>query len=128
MRHFQPRPLESTLDIKSFICLTTIQYTLIAPNTLSHRIQRLYDPQPQLLALLILRDRDVLDVSDEPHVVDELALNNHGASADYCVGTVEHDEHVVGIIAGAHEVVTCVELGFGGFTDGCEDAEGGEEP
>lgn len=70
MRHLQPRPLEATLHIEALVRLGAVQNRLIAAHVLRNKIQRLDDAQPQLLALLVLRDSDVFDVAYEAEVVD----------------------------------------------------------
>lgn len=70
MRHLQPSPLEPTLDIKPLIRLRAIQNRLIAAHTLRHIIQSLNNPQSQLLPLLVLRDRNILDMPNQPQIVD----------------------------------------------------------
>lgn len=80
MGHLQPSPSESTLYVEALVGLTAIEYALVAADLLGDVIERLNDPQSQLLALLILRDRDVLDVANYSQVVDavlsiELASN-----------------------------------------------------
>lgn len=66
-------------------------------------------------------------MAHQAHVVDELALDDHGARADHRPGLVADHEDVVGVIARVHEVVAGVEFGERGFADGREDAEGREE-
>jgi hypothetical protein len=80
MGHLQPSPSKSTLYVEALVGLTAIEYALVAADLLGDVIERLNDPQSQLLALLILRDRDVLDVANYSQVVDavlsiELASN-----------------------------------------------------
>lgn len=70
MRHLQPCPLESALDVESLVGLGTIQDSLVAANVLSDVVERLNDPQTKLLALLILCDGNVLDVADKTETVD----------------------------------------------------------
>jgi len=88
MRHLEPGPLKPTLDVKPLIRLATVKNALITTNLLGHGIQRLNDPQTQLLALLVLGHRDVLDMADKPHVVDELALDDDRSGSDDRVGLV----------------------------------------
>ena len=95
MRHLQPRPLKATLDIKPLIRLTTIQDGLITADLLSHKVQRLDNAQPQLLALLVLGESNVLNVADQPQLVDELALDDQGAGTDDLGGRVEDGDQEV---------------------------------
>lgn len=83
MRHFQTSPLEATLDVKAFVGLTAVEDALVAPDLLGDGVEGLDDAQTELLALLVLGDGDVFDVADEPHIVDELSLDNDGARAHH---------------------------------------------
>ena len=65
MRHLQPGPLESTLDIESFVWFRAIQNRLIASDLLGYVIECLDQSQAQFLALLICCDGDVFDVAYE---------------------------------------------------------------
>ena len=69
MRHLQPSPLKPALDIETFICFRAVQYRLVTPRILRHIVQSLYDPQPELLALLVLSHGNVLNMADETEVV-----------------------------------------------------------
>ena len=95
MRHLQASPLVATLDIEAFVGLRAIQDGLVTPDLLSHEIQRLNDPQPQLLALLVLGHSNVLDVSNKPQLVDELALDDQRTGADDMLGGVEDGDQEV---------------------------------
>jgi hypothetical protein len=79
MRHFQSRPLESTFDIESLVRFRAIENTLIAPHIHSNEIKGLNYFQPELLPLLILRDRDVFDVSYNAEVVDAILSYQPGS-------------------------------------------------
>ena len=108
MRHLQPRPLEPTLDVKPLIRLGAVQDALVAADLLGDEIQRLDDAQTELLALLVLGDGDVLDVADETQVVDEFALDDQRAGADYAGGGVEDAEEEVGVVVAGEPFVACV--------------------
>lgn len=95
MRHLQPSPLETTLDIETLVGFTAIQYGLIAAHLFRNMIQCLNDPQSQLLALLVLGHSNILYVADKTHVVYEFALDDNGAGADNCVRGIEDDEDKV---------------------------------
>ena len=73
MRHFQTRPLETTLDIEALVRLRTVKNGLVATHVLRNKVQRLNDPQTKLLALLVLCDSNIFDVADEAEVVDATA-------------------------------------------------------
>ena len=68
--HLQPRPLEATFDIEAFVRLRAVEDSLIAAHVLRDKVQRLDDPQTELLALLVLCDSNVFNVADEAEVVD----------------------------------------------------------
>jgi hypothetical protein len=70
VRHLQTRPLEATLDVEALVRLRAVENSLVAANVLRDKVQRLDDPQTELLALLVLCDSDVFDVADEAEVVD----------------------------------------------------------
>ena len=115
MGHLQPRPLIATLDIEPLIRLGTIQYRLITPDLLADMIQRLNNPQPQLLPLLILPHHDILDMPYTPQIVYELLLHHDAARADHPFLFIAHHEAV--IPAPARRAHPLVPLGPGGFRD-----------
>ena len=73
MRHLQARPLEATLDVKALVRLRAVENSLVAADFLRDKVQRLDDPQTELLALLVLCDSNIFDVADEAEVVDATA-------------------------------------------------------
>jgi hypothetical protein len=113
MRHLQPRPLKPTLDIKPLVGLTTVQNRLIAADLLRDKVERLDNAEPQLLALLVLGDGNVLNVPDEAELVDEFALDDERAGADDGVGAVGDAEEVVCVVARGHPRVALVPLLLG---------------
>nr|POE79469.1 hypothetical protein CFP56_07534 [Quercus suber] len=70
MRHLEPGALEAALDVEALVGLGAVEDRLVATRVLGDVIQRLDDAQPELLALLVFRDRDVFDVAHEAEVVD----------------------------------------------------------
>jgi hypothetical protein len=118
--HFQTSPLEATLDVKAFIGLTAVENTLVAPDLLSDGVEGLDDAQTKLLALLVLGDGDVFDVADEAHVVDELALDDHGARAHHRRRLVADHQDVVRVVARRDEVIPLVEFPLRWFSYRCE--------
>lgn len=108
MRHLQPGALEPTLDIEALIRLGAVQDGLVAADLLGHEIQGLDDAQAELLALLVLGHSNVLNVSDEPKVVDKLALHDERAGADDVRRGVENREQVVAVGARRHPCVALV--------------------
>lgn len=77
---------------------------------LSDIIQRLNNPQAQLLPLLPLFDGNILDVADQAEGVDELALDNQAAGADDAAFTITDDQEVVLVVAGGDPVIALVPL------------------
>lgn len=70
MRHLQARPPKPALDVEALVRLAAVEDALVAPNLLGDVVERLDDAETQLLALLVLCDGDVLDVTDLSEVVD----------------------------------------------------------
>jgi hypothetical protein len=70
MRHLQPSPLESTLDIKSLVRFRAIQNRLVAAYFLGNKIKRLDKFETEFLALLVFRNSDVFDMANEAEIVD----------------------------------------------------------
>lgn len=68
--HLQPSPLEAALDVEALVGLAAVEDGLVAADFLGDEVERLDEAEPQLLALLVLGDGDVLDVTDQPEVVD----------------------------------------------------------
>nr|POE59058.1 hypothetical protein CFP56_24328 [Quercus suber] len=81
MRHLQPRALEPTLDVEPLIRLRAVEDGLVAAGMLCDEIEGLDDTQTQLLALLILGDRDILDVAYESEMDDEDVIAAGAAGA-----------------------------------------------
>lgn len=110
MRHLKSRPPEPALDVESLVRLGAIQNTLVAPNLLSNKVQRLNYAQPKLLPLLILRNRNILNVPDEAQVVNELALDDEGAGADDSGRGVEDGKEEVLVVMLGEPLVALVPL------------------
>jgi hypothetical protein len=70
VRHLQTRPLEPALDIEALVRLRAVKDSLVATHILRNKVQRLDDPQPKLLALLVLCDSNILNMTDETEVVN----------------------------------------------------------
>lgn len=68
--HLETGPLESTLDIEAFVLLAAVQDRLVATDLRGHEVEGLNKAQPEFLALLVLGNRNVFDVSDEAEAVD----------------------------------------------------------
>lgn len=110
MRHLEPSPPETALNIEALVRLGAVQYALVAADLLRNKVERLDGAQAKLLALLVLRDGNVLDVADEPEVVDELALDDEGTGADDAVRRVEDGEQEVLVIVLREPLVALVPL------------------
>lgn len=70
MCHLETRSLESALDVEPLVGLTAVQDALVATDVCGNEIEGLDDFESELLALLVLGYRYILDVSDETEVVD----------------------------------------------------------
>lgn len=68
--HLKPSPLEAALDVEALVGLAAVEDGLIGTNLLSNEVEGLDQAQAELLALLVLCDRDVLDVADKAEVVN----------------------------------------------------------
>ena len=70
MCHFQTCPLEAALDVEALVGFAAVENGLVTARLLGDEVQCLDHAETQLLALLILGNGDVLDVSDRPEIVD----------------------------------------------------------
>jgi hypothetical protein len=70
VRHLKPCSPKAALDIESLVGFAAVQNALVAAHFLRDIVERLDDPQAELLALLVAGDGDVLDVADESEAVD----------------------------------------------------------
>jgi hypothetical protein len=87
-----------------------VQTYLIASHLLGDIVQGLNDPQSQFLALLILCNSDVLNVSDQAQIVDEFAFDKQRAGSDDLLGRVEDAEEEVFVVAMRYPLVALVPL------------------
>jgi hypothetical protein len=110
MGHLEPGSPEATLYIEALVRLGAVQDALVAADLLGDEVEGLDDAQAELLALLVLCDGNVLDVADEPQLVDELALHDQRACADNLVGAVGDAEEEVFVVALGHPFVALVPL------------------
>lgn len=120
MSHLQASPLETALDVEAFVGLAAVEDALVTADLLGDGVESLDDAQPEFLALLVLGHGDVLNVSHEPHVVDELALHDDRPRAHHGRRLVADHQDVVCVVARGDEVVPRVEFGLCGFADGRE--------
>jgi hypothetical protein len=68
--HLEAGSSETALHVEALVRLAAVQNGLVAADLLGDEIERLDDAETQLLALLVLGDRNVLDVADETETVD----------------------------------------------------------
>jgi hypothetical protein len=141
MRHLQPRTLKAALDVEALVRLAAVQDALIAAHFRGDEVERLDDLQSELFALLVFRDGDVFDVSDEAEVVDagvllaglswsaglgvgvlnvQFLLNNQCPSAYYPLSIFNHKQIICPLSLCVHKVVAFVELLFCDVADGCQ--------
>lgn len=81
-----------TLLVKRHVVVAAVEDRLVAPADLADVRERLDDAQPELLPLLALVHRDVLDVPDAPEPAQELALREERADRDDAVRRAVHDD------------------------------------
>lgn len=96
---------------------------LVAANLLSNKIQSLNNPQTQLLALLILLHRNILNVAHHTKRVNKLALHNQTSSTDNVILSIAHDKHVILVVAGSDPVIALVPLVLADLADGRQHAQ-----
>ena len=70
--HFQAGASEAALDVETLVGFAAVEDGLVAADLLGDEVERLDQAQTQLLALLIFRDGDVFDVTDETEAVDAI--------------------------------------------------------
>ncbi len=68
--HLEPSAAEAALHIEALVGLAAVEDRLVAANLLGDEVEGLDQAQAELLALLVLGDGDIFDVSDEAEVVD----------------------------------------------------------
>lgn len=70
MCHLESCPLESALHVEPLVRLAAIKNALVTAHLGRDEVESLDDLEAKLLALLVLRDGNILDVTDETKVVD----------------------------------------------------------
>lgn len=63
--HLESCPLESALHVEPLVRLAAIKNALVTAHLGRDEIEGLDNLEPELLALLVLRNGDILDVADE---------------------------------------------------------------
>ena len=105
------------------VVVAAVEDGLVAAADLADVRERLDDPQPELLPLLLLVDRDVLDVPHAPEPAQELALEEHAARADDAVrGRVNDDDGEVRLWRGLHRAELLAPGGGADVGRGGQDA------
>ena len=120
MRHFQTGPLEAAFDIEALVEFRAVKNRLrrvslnpenktvqeretnrqiktylITPNISSHKVQRLNNPQPQLLALLSLLDSNILNMTNQTERMNKLALDDQTPGPDNPIRAITHNKQVI---------------------------------
>lgn len=70
MCHLQTSSLVPALDVESFVGFTAVENALVTTNFLCNEIKSLNQFQAKFLALLIFRDGDIFDMSNESEMMD----------------------------------------------------------
>lgn len=74
--HLQSSPLEAALDVEALVGLAAVEDRLVGADLFGDEVEGLDQAQAQLLALLVLCDGDILDVSDQAEVVNAIGWRN----------------------------------------------------
>lgn len=75
MCHLDPGPRIPALGIEALVALCAVQNRLVAADVDGDRVERVDEPEAELLALVVFADGDVFDVSDCAEVVDAEKIN-----------------------------------------------------
>ena len=70
MCHLEPSSLVAAFDIEALVGFRAVQDGLVAPNLLRYMIQCFYDVKAKVFPLLVFRNRNVLNMTDESKIVD----------------------------------------------------------
>lgn len=153
--HLQASPLEAALDVKAFVGLGTVENRLVAADLVRDEVESLDQAQTQLLALLVLCDGDIFDVTDHSETVNtavtknkiklaipqcmllfgpggggvwhsQLPLDNEGASAHHTASVFYH-QHVVAAILPPNPLEPLCELFFSDVPHSSQDLQTLEE-
>jgi hypothetical protein len=95
--HLETSSSEATLDVEALVGLAAVENALVAPDLLGNKVQGLDESKAQLLALLVLGDCDILDVTDGAEVVD--AMGEDGSAA----------MHILWVNGRQHQLTTCAQ-------------------
>lgn len=76
MGHLQAGPSEAAFDIEALVCFTAIEDRLVATDLLGDEVEGLDQAKTELLALLVFRDGDIFDVTDEAKIMDTVDRGN----------------------------------------------------
>lgn len=151
MSHLQAGPPKAALDVEALVGLAAIKNCLVASHLFGDVVERLDEAQTQLLALLVLSDGDILDVTNRAEVVDtgarrgvlavpcepkegdcflQLAFRQQTASTDdpwWAGGGVLDDENEVAAVLPRNPVVALLPLLFRDIADCGENPQAVEE-
>ena len=79
MCHLETSSLITTFHVESFIRFRAVKDCLVASNFLCDVIQCFYDMKAKVFSLLVFCDGNVLDVTDEPEIMDAVGVQLRGA-------------------------------------------------
>lgn len=68
--HLQTSSPKTTLDVEALVRLAAVENALVAADLLSNEVECLDQAQAKLLALLVLGNRNILDVTDLSKFMD----------------------------------------------------------
>lgn len=95
--------------------ITAVQDRLVTTTVLADPRQRLDNPQPQLLPLLVLIHRNILNMPNTSQPSQELPLHKYRADRNDTIGRlVYNDNRVIGLGCGTHGI----ELRYPGIFSG----------
>lgn len=78
VRHLETSTAETALDVEALVGLAAVKDALVAADLLGDEIESLDEAETELLALLVLCDGDVLDVTDLAKAVDAVGGGKKG--------------------------------------------------
>lgn len=107
--HLGAGAVVAALDIERLVLGATIEDGLVAADGDGDGVEGLDHESAEPLALMLSRDRDLLDVAYYPAVMDELLLYDEGTRADD-MALVLDDEVVVRALGLLHLLVPLAEL------------------
>ena len=73
--------------------ITAVQDRLITTAVLADPRQRLNNPQPQLLPLLVLVHRNIFNMTNASQAPQELAFDKHRTNSDDTISRLVYDDY-----------------------------------